>query len=248
MTTKVELFNYRVQKIKAVLAEHLKPETAETLAEQLVRGAEGGSELEDFENWLGNRFKAQLVWLNNDDYTRAITRALPQALRFAAADFGSTRQRDLGQLWTDTARGFLGEIAFQRFLKDQLSVSIEHDISMDKEIGEYISSDIKSVHDARTGYTRPPKINVSVKTGRFNEHWADKYGAEKTKFIKDVVFVRIGLTPQHFIAFLKASSFFETELLPAAEKLGELTAQSRKRVWNIIPEFESIPAYISSLA
>ncbi|MBI3788655.1 MAG: hypothetical protein HY276_10435 [Ignavibacteriales bacterium] len=245
MPTKIQIFASRVDRIKSILTERLSPKNAENLSEQLVRGAEGGLELEDFESWIEKRLKPQLVWLDNDDYTRAITRALPQALRFAASDFGSSRQRDLGQLWTDTARGFLGEIAFQRFLKEKLSVIIEHDISLDKTRDEYISTDIKTVRETKSGYVRPPKINVSIKTGKFNARWMDEYSASKTEKIDVFVFVRVGTVREHFIAFLKAISFLGTKLFPAAERLGELTSQTREDLWNSIPEFEPVPAYIA---
>lgn len=245
MTTKTQIFNNRVERVKTLLAERLTPTNAENLAIQLIRGADGGSELDDFERWFEGRLKPQLVWLDNDDYTRAIIRALPQALKFAAADFGSTRQRDLGQLWTDTARGFLGEIGFQKFLKEKFGVNIEQDISMDKNIDEYISSDIKAIHDARASGWRSPRINVSVKTGKFNARWMDEYSAKKTESIDALVFVRVGTVREHFIAFLKAISFLGTKLFPAAERLGELTPQKREELWNSIPEFEHIPAYVS---
>lgn len=245
MPTKADIFASRVEQVKAILAQRLTPDNAENLSKQLLRGADGGHELEDFGNWLEQRFTPQLVWLDNDDYTRAITRALPQALRFAATDFGSARQRDLGQLWTDTARGFLGEIALKNFLKERLNVTIEHDISLDKTRTEYISTDIKSVREAQADYMRPPRINVSIKTGKFNARWMDEYSTSKTQMIDAFIFVRVGTVREHFIAFLKAISFLGTKLFPAAEKLGELTAQTREDLWNSIPEFEPVPAYVA---
>jgi hypothetical protein len=245
MTTKKEVYDGRVRGVKTILSTHISENNAIHLSEQLIRGADGGLEIVDFEKWIEERFKPQLVWMNNDDYTRAITRALPQALKFAAADFGSSRQRDLGQLWTDTARGFLGEIAFQRFLQERYTITIEHDITMDKSREEYIATDIKAIKDATNGNMRLPKLNVSVKTGKFNARWMDEYAASKTARIDALVFVRVGTVREHFIAFLKAISFISTKLFPAAEKLGELTAKESQELWKSIPEFEPIPAYIS---
>jgi hypothetical protein len=220
---------------------------AESLAVQILRGAEGGSEFGDldFDSWLSDRLTYQLVWLDKDDYTRAITRALPQALKFAAADFGSSRQRDLGQLWTDTARGFLGEIAFQRFLHERFNCTIEPDLSMDKSRQEYILTDIKAVLDKDTDEMRPPKINVSIKTGKFNSRWMDEYSATKTLSIDAFVFVRVGTSREHFISFLKSISFLGTKLFPEAERLGEIDSQAKAEIWNAIPDFEVVPAYIA---
>jgi len=245
MVTKKDLFASRVDHIKALLSSKLSGENAEQLAEQLIKGTDGGGELEDFQNWLDSRFIPQLIWLDNVDYTRAITRSLPQALSFAATDFGGSRQRDLGQLWTDTARGLLGELAFQRFLKERFQLEIQHDISMDKTREEYISTDIKGTRDTRTGQMRPPKINVSVKTGKFNARWMDEYTASKLEKIDVLVFVRVGTSREHFVAFLKTISFLGSKLFPEAVKIGELNEETRKKLWDSIPDFEPIPAYIT---
>lgn len=46
------------------------------------------------------------------------------APKFAATDYGAVRMRDLGQLLTDAIRGFLGELAFTKWLKARFGVSI----------------------------------------------------------------------------------------------------------------------------
>lgn len=231
-------------KIKEYLSEKLNKESSDDLAKQLIRGCESGLELEDdLDKWFTDRFTYQSVWLDKEDYLRAITRALPQALIFAATDFGQARQRDLGQLWTDTARGFLGEIAFKKFLGDKLETKIELDTTMDKLLEDYISSDIKNVID-KQGKARKPKINVSVKAGKFNARWLDEYGAGKFEPIDVFVFVRVGTWRQHFVSFLKAVSFLKDKLLPAARDLGELTEEASKKLWDEIPGFEPVPVYI----
>jgi len=242
--SKAKIFEQRVSSVKEYLSTHLTPSNALDLAKEIVRGAEGGGELEDFDKWLNDRFIPQTVWLGKDDYTRAITRALPQALQFAGSDFGSTRQRDLGQLWTDTARGFLGEIAIKRFIESNFRMEIEQDISMDKMIDEYIATDIKAVKEAGENY-RAPKMNVSVKTGKFNARWMDEYSAAKIKNVDAFVFVRAGTARVHFVAFLKSVSFLKTKLLPLAEELGELSPDTSKQLWDTIPDFEAVPAYVS---
>lgn len=232
-------------KVKEYLKTKLNEESAADLAKQLIRGCESGLELEgDLDEWFSDRFVYQSIWLDKDDYLRAITRALPQALVFAATDFGQARQRDLGQLWTDTARGFLGEIAFKKFLEDKLATKIELDITMDKLLKDYISSDVKNVIE-KDGTARKPKLNVSVKTGKFNARWLDEYGAGKFEPIDVFVFVRVGTWRQHFVSFLKSVSFLKDKLLPAAQQLGELTAEGSNKLWDEIPGFEPVPAYIS---
>jgi len=233
------------EKVQSLLETKLDKESAAELAKQLIKGCESGLELEDdLEQWFNERFLYQLVWLQRDDYLRAITRALPQALRFAATDFGQARQRDLGQLWTDTARGFLGEIAHKKFLEEKTGVKIELDITTDQLLESYISSDIKHVIE-KDGSLRKPKINLSVKTGKFNARWLDEYGAGKWAPIDVFVFVRVGTWRQHFVSFLKSVSFLKDKLLPAAQELGEITAEGSAKLWDEIPQFEPVPAYIS---
>jgi len=246
-TTKQQLFNQQVGMISEKLKSVLDAESATLLSEQLLKGVNGGSETGDFNDWLQNRFIPQLVWLDQDDYTRAITRALPQALKMTASDFGSTRQRDLGQLWTDTARGFMGEIAVKKFLEEKFDTIVEPDISTDKPIDEYISTDIKSVSKILGNKinSRPLKQKISIKTGKFNARWLDEYSANKTESIDVFIFVRIGTGRDHFVAFLKTISFLGTKLFPIAEDLGELNPETRKNLWDSIPSFQPIPVYIT---
>src|SRR5436309_8680712 len=94
-------------------------EVVDKLTEEILRGSTNGLELdaddpEESRKWFEDRFKFQLVWLDGDDYSRALVRALWLAPKFASVDFGGARQRDFAQLWADTARGFLGEIALEK--------------------------------------------------------------------------------------------------------------------------------------
>lgn len=240
------IFDARVGEIEKILLNNLSATNAHDLAIQLIRGAVGGSEFNDegFESWLNNRFIPQTIWLSSDDYARGITRALPQALLFASSDFGSSKQRDLGQLWTDTARGLLGEIAVQRFFTQKLGLQIQQDTSIDQNLDDYISTDIKFIKET-SGTYRETKINTSIKTGKFNARWLDEYSAPKIAKIDAFIFVRLGTPKEHFVAYLKDISFLKTKLFPKAIELGELNADSSSELWDSIPEFEPIPAYIS---
>lgn len=240
-----EIFDERVNAVANVLGQQISAINAVELAKQIVRGADGGSEFDGgFENWLETRFLTQITWLSSDDYARGITRALPQALIFAGSDFGSSKQRDLGQLWTDTARGLLGEIAVQRFFAEKFGIKIEQDTSLDLGIKDYITTDIKRVQEP-SGEYRQTKINTSIKTGKFNARWLDEYSTPKNSNIDAFIFVRLGTPKEHFVSYLKDISFLKTKLFPKAIELGELTADSSSQLWDKIPKFEPIPAYIS---
>lgn len=235
-----ELFD---SEINSILKEKISDEDSfKRLARQLLRGAEESSEIEgSFEDWL-QRFKYQFLWLDKDDYSRALIRALWLAPRFAGTDFGSSRQRDMGQVWTDTARGFLGEIALSKFLQERFGVETRLDTSRG-ELTEFLPTDIAEMKMPDKEW-RKPKLKISIKTTKFNGRWLDLPGAQFEH--SDVfVLVKLGILRQHFLAFLKAISFLKDKLFVKAKDLGELDDDNAKELWDEIPEFEPIPTYIA---
>lgn len=218
-------------------------DSAYTLASQLLRGATQGLEIPGFfTTWLNDRFKYQLVWLDEDDYARALVRALWLAPVFAGTDFGSSRQRDMGQVWTDTARGFLGEIALSKFLLKNFGM----DTSLDTrrgELTEFLPTDIAEMRMPNEDW-RPPSLRISTKTTKFNGRWLDLPGAQFGH--SDVfVLVKIGILRAHFLAFLKAISFLRDKLFVTAKNLGEIDDINAKQLWDEIPGFEPIPSYVA---
>jgi hypothetical protein len=230
--------------IADILAENMTDrKSVKTLSQQLLRGSDEGLEISStFSKWLQERFRYQLTWLDKDDYSRALVRALWLAPVFAATDFGRSRQRDMGQVWTDTARGFLGEIALSKFLTGRYGIEAKPDTSRGK-LEEFLPTDIAKVR-TEGGRWRKPRIKISVKTTKFNGRWLDLPGAQFEH--SDVfVLVKIGILRQHFLAFLKAISFLKDKLFVSARNLGEISKKDAVKLWNEIPEFESIPAYIA---
>lgn len=235
-----ELFN---SEIKRILREKISDEdSVQMLIAHLLRGAKGSLELDDsFEDWI-ERFKYQFQWLDKDDYSRALIRALWLAPRFAATDFGSSRQRDMGQVWTDTARGFLGEIALAKFLRERFSVETRLDTKRG-DLAEFLPTDIAEMKLPEEEW-RAPRLKISIKSTKFNGRWLDLPGAQFEH--SDVfVLVKVGILRQHFLAFLKAISFLKDKLFEKAKSLGELDEDDAKELWDEIPEFEPIPTYIA---
>jgi hypothetical protein len=231
------------ERVRQVLAKRLRPESAEELTDQLLKGAESGKELEaGFDEWLNRRFIYQLVWLGREDYTRALTRALRLALRFAGTDFGSSRQRDFGQVWTDTTRGFLGEIALERFTRERFGIGLGFDTRIGK-VEEFLPSDIAWVEKPGEE-RRAPRRPVSVKATKFNGRWLDIPGAQY-QHSEVFILIKIGVTRTHLLTFMKAISFLRDKLFTEAKALGELTEKDAQRLWDHIPDFEEIPAYIA---
>jgi hypothetical protein len=177
------------------------------------------------------------VTLEQMDYLSAAVYALGLAPKLAATDYGTARQRDLGQLWTDTIRGFLGEIAFVKWLRERHRIRVELDYSVGP-LEEYLPRDIKSVEG------REPRLNVSIKTTKLSGIWLDVPGAQIMH--SDVyVLVRVGVTREHFIAFLKAISVIRDKLFSKAVEHGVVDEKFLEQVWKSLPEFRPVPAYVA---
>lgn len=68
----------------------------------LTKALQGGeSDLEHLEEWVKGRFAPSCVQINKDEYARVCVNALKSIFGLAATDYGSSRQRDMGQLWAD---------------------------------------------------------------------------------------------------------------------------------------------------
>jgi len=95
-----------VSEIAGILKEKIEDnKLVQELASQAWKGACEGLEFEESHmEWFDKRFKYQFVWLEKEDYIKALIRSLWLAPVFAGTDFGGTRQRDMAQVWTDTAR------------------------------------------------------------------------------------------------------------------------------------------------
>ena len=213
--------------------------------DKLYESAEKGGEIErcgSVESWFEDKASYGLVALENDDYVVALTHALRIAPKLAATDYGTSRQRDLGQSWTDTARGFLGEIALAKFMKERFNVEIVPDYSLGS-IENYLPSDIKSIK-LGNGELVEPKIKVSFKTTKFNGIWLDVPGAQF--WHSDMfVLIKIGITREHFVAFLKKISFVKDKLIPSAKKIGTIDDKQAEQLWDSLPEFKKIYCYIA---
>ncbi len=207
----------------------------EDLCEGAVRGLDvdqlGG--LDGWIDWLN----WSSVVLDENDYLKVALHALRLAPRVAATDYGTARQRDLGQLWADAIRGFLGEIAFAKWLHEKHGLAVELDYRLGP-LEEFLPSDIKSVNG------RQPRIKISIKTTKLNGIWLDVPGAQIEH--SDVyVLVRVGVTREHLIAFFKKISVIRDKFMKIAQERGLLSEKELSEIWNSVPEFSPLPAYIA---
>jgi len=217
--------------------------SAEDAGKIIEKSIAGGEITETFalDKWLNKRFLPNLVFIDETGYSKMCVDALKILSRTAPTDFGSSRQRDLGQLWADMTRGYLGEYAFLLFLKERWNI----ETNLGHEVGtlqEYLPMDIHQIREPSAEY-RKPKIKVSVKTTKWNGIWLDIPGDQFNH--SDVhVLVKVGAGRDHLFAFFKKISVFKDKVLKRGEDVGVLSSKEADDLYNNLPSFKPIPAYI----
>lgn len=158
----------------------------------------------------------------------------------AGTDFGSSKQRDLGQQWADMTRGYLGEYALKLFLKEKYNIEVElgHEQGV---LADYLSSDIKQITDKEG--TRPPHINIGVKSIKWNGLWFD-IPNDQFHHSHYHVLVKVGAGRDHLLAFFKKISVFKDKILPVGQKVGAISSEESLQIYDHLPTFSPIPAYI----
>jgi len=205
---------------------------------QLITSEEIECAISRWSQWL----KWSTVILDENDYLEVAVHALNVAPILRGTDYGTSRQRDLGQLWTDTIRGFLGEKAFQKWVKRTFNIDIELDYRRGS-LEEYLPTDIKSVL-TKDGIKREPRLKISIKTTKIKGIWLDIPYAQVQH--SDVfVMVKVGVEREHFLAFLKKISVIKDKLLKKAIEQGFIDETDVERLWESLPDFKPIPAYIA---
>lgn len=236
MSAKIEACIHRVS---SAVARGEVPEVFRGFEEDLCEGAVRGLDVDQlggFDEWIKWLGWSSAV-LDENDYLKAALHALRLAPRIVATDYGTTRQRDLGQLWADTIRGFLGEIAFVKWLREKYGLLAVLDYRRGS-LEEFLPSDIKSVNG------RQPRLKISIKTTKLSGIWLDVPGAQIEH--SDVyVLVRVGVTREHLIAFLKKISVIRDKLMKTALERGLLREEELSEIWDSVPEFSSLPACVA---
>lgn len=211
-------------------------------AKKIVDKAKAGGEIsDDPTHWFEERFKPNLVFIDETGYAQMCVNALKILDRTAATDYGSSRQRDLGQLWADMTRGYLGEYAFKLFAQQKWGM----DIQLDHEVGnleDFLRTDVHSV--SINGKNRPAQIGVSIKTSKWNGIWLDIPG-DQFNHTDTHVFVKVGTGRDHLFAFFKSISVFKDKVLRLGEEVGSLSRDESDTLFNNLPTFTRIPAYIT---
>lgn len=236
MTDKISEYTKKITTDERVLDE---------LNATLKRGAVNSGETEDSEDslnkWFSNRFEPNSVILDKDDYSKALIRSLWIAPNLAALDFRGGRLRDFAQLWTDTARGFLGEIAVQKFIKKNFDFDTHIETRRGK-VEEFMPSDLFIIEK---GAIKPriSKIKASIKTTKFNGRWLE---IPESQFKQSDIFilVKLGISRFHFSSYLKSLQTIK-QIFEKGVELKELNDEQIQILSKEIPEWIPIPAYIS---
>ena len=192
-----------IQSISELLKIGVKESTL--ILDKAKSGGEITSSFDDSQ-WFEQKFKPNIVTIDEDGYARMCVDALKILGNTVATDYGSSRQRDLGQLWADMTRGYLGEYAFKLFLKKKFNVEAQlgHESG---QLSDYLPQDIHMVKESTSDY-RPPKICISIKTSKWNGIWLDIPGDQFSH--SDVhVFVKVGTGRDHLLLFLRNLVFLK---------------------------------------
>jgi len=212
---------------------------ASTIVEKAIQGGE--TKINDIDSWYAERFRPNIINIDTEGYTKMCVDALKILNSTAATDYGTSRQRDLGQLWGDMTRGYLGEYAFQIFLKNKFNIESELDHTQG-ELKNYLSLDVHKIRKNDEEF-RAPNIKIGIKTTKLNGIWLDITGQQF--FHSDIhVFVKIGASRDHLFAFFKSLSVFKDKVLPKGIQAGSITVEEADELYNSLPSFSNIPAYI----
>lgn len=219
-------------------------------AEDLLHKAFIGGEIEVPEkkgviDWVENRLIPNCAYIDEAGYAKMCVDALKILHSTAGTDYGSTRQRDMGQLWADMTRGYLGELAMKQLLESRWGIRIDlgHEVGA---LSDYLPLDIHRV--TKSGETpRPPKLKVSIKTTKAIGIWLDIPGSQFSH--SDIhLFVKVCAGRDHLFSFFKSISVFKDKVLKKGVESGSLSETESSDLFSRLPDFRPIPAYVCGFA
>ena len=156
----------------------------------------------DLDAWK-RYFDDTTIVLNQDHYFKALRFALRKFYSGAPrANFATSTQREAGKYLSDHITGYLGELAFQKFMADKFTVQLRLDDNVD---GLIRSQDIVSV-SRRRGVENQPAFKVSVKASKMKNVWliVGKNEINLSDRRSDYyVFARVSLPPDHIVRLIR---------------------------------------------
>lgn len=139
-------------------------------------------------------------------------------------------------------RGYLAEYAFMLFL--QKNWNIEAELGHEKgDLKDYLPSDIHKIKK-NSEPLREPKIKIGIKGTKWNGIWFDIPGAQFNH--SDIhILVKVGTNRDHLFAYFKHISVFKDKILKKGIELGAINQQEADSLFDSLPLFQPIPAYIA---
>lgn len=254
MSVSLAEINEKIESLVTDIILNKYPDMDESIAKSFANKANLTSELdtqnattiehveEAFQDWFDNRFSPFVFKIEEHDYLDCSIQALKVQFLLAGTDYGTSRQRDLGQKWSDTIRGYLGEYGVKQVFKNLFDT----DISLGHEAGtlsEYIDSDIQSIKFSGEE-ARKPKLNISIKTTKSNGVWLDIPGDQ---FSHSDIYIlsKIGVGTDHLFSFFKHISVFKDKILKCGFDGGCISKEEANDIYDKIPSFKPVYGYIS---
>src|SRR3989338_9504742 len=225
-----------VKIIKEKLSVELKE--AVNIIDKAIAGGEIAPD-DDFDDWINKRFLPNLVFIDEKGYSLMCIDALKILSKTAPTDYGSSRQRDLGHLWADMTRGYLGQYAFKLFLKDRwgITAKLGHEAG---ELKDYLPMDIHQIREPEGEY-RVPRIKVGIKAVKWNAIWFDISGDQFNH--SDIhVLLKVGTGRYHLFPFFKKISVFKDKILKVGQEVGSLSEEEAEKLYQDLPTFTPISA------
>lgn len=148
-------------------------------------------------------YESTIVNLDQNDYYEALKFSLKKFYSGAPrANFATSTQREAGKYLSDHITGYLGELAFRKFMSEKYGVHLRLDSNVD---GLVRSQDIVAV-SRRRGVENQPNFKVSVKASKLKNVWLiiGKNEIDLPDRRSDYyVFTRIELLPDHIVRLIR---------------------------------------------
>jgi len=209
-----------------------------------IQGRETTNEDSNIKAWVEDQLIPNTVLIDQAGYTQMCIDALKTTSTQVLSNFGTSQQRDFGQAWADTIRGYLGELAVVLFLRREFGIETQLAHSRGKP-ADFYNTDISGVLE--NGAWRDPHVNVGIKTTKFNGIWFD-VPRQQFSLSNYHVQVKIGGGSFHLFSFFKQLSVFKDKILKAGLEGDYLTVEESEQIWNDLPTFRPLPAYIAGFA
>lgn len=232
--TKQDAINVIKEKMNIGLKE------AGNILDKAIIGGEINEEI-TFDEWINKRLLPNLLFIDEKGYSQMCIDALKILSKTAPTDYGGSRQRDLGQLWADMTRGYLGEYAFSLFLKNRwgITAKLGHEVG---KLEDYLPMDIHQIREPQAEY-RTPRLKIGIKAIKWNGIWLDISGDQFNHSDIHVV-VKVGTGRDHLFAFFKKISIFKDKILKVGQEVGSLTEEEAQKLYEDLPSFAPISAYV----